>query len=275
MKSASHPGLFPSVQPCAAGVGGLRPERAGWRGYVVGALSLVVSACSTLDGEDRTGIERTRLPEPPMVASPPVVIPPAPPAPLAKVPAKPTPRKTPTREEEAASLVSVADAVPRTEALKSWANRPYVNRGRRYVPMTRRKPFKQRGIASWYGRPFHGRKTAIGERYDMRSMSAAHPTLPLPSYVRVTSVETGRSIVVRVNDRGPFASERVIDLSFAAAAKLGFTDRGVTPVEIELIMPPDESPRAVDSGAPDSAGASTTNPTTSGQSADSRSAIKR
>ncbi len=204
------------------------------RAATLGGSLLAVAACSTLDSGQGTSIERTRLPEPaPAVVAPPVAIPEPPPV------AKPAPKpKALTREQEAAALMNVADAVPRHEALKEWANRPYVNRGRRYVPMTRRKAFIQRGEASWYGRPFHGRKTAIGERYDMRALTAAHPTRPLPSYVKVTSLETGRTIVVRVNDRGPYAQGRVIDLSFAAAAKLGFTDRGVTPVEISLIVPP-------------------------------------
>jgi rare lipoprotein A len=144
--------------------------------------------------------------------------------------------------DEANSLARSADAVPRHEALHPSANRPYVLRKRRYVPMTERKAFRQRGLASWYGRPFHGRKTATGERYDMRQITAAHPTLPLPSYARVRSLETGRSIVVRVNDRGPFVGDRVIDLSLAAAARLGFTDRGVAPVQVELIVPGPEAP---------------------------------
>ncbi|MGE0313296.1 MAG: septal ring lytic transglycosylase RlpA family protein [Lautropia sp.] len=202
---------------------------------IAGAAIVSMSACSTFQDGTGTSVERTRLPDPAPVATPLPAPTPAP-APVSK-PSPPAP-KPPTLKEEAAALMNVADAVPRQEALKDWANRPYVNRGRRYVPMTHRRAFTQRGEASWYGRPFHGRKTATGERYDMRAMTAAHPTLPLPSYVKVTSLETGRTIVVRVNDRGPYAQGRVIDLSFAAAAKLGFTDRGTTPVEISLIIPP-------------------------------------
>lgn len=241
MDSASHSSRFPfgRSRSTHASWTGLSP--AAWRWVSVGAATLLISACSTLDGSDRTAVNRTPLPDPPIE-----IAPPPPPAPTVLVPTrppkqatKPAAPKTPTQRDEAAALSNVADAVPRSEALKPWANRPYVNRGRRYVPMTRRKPFTQRGLASWYGRPFHGRKTAIGERYDMRAMTAAHPTLPLPSYVRVTSVETGESIVVRVNDRGPFSNGRIIDLSFAAAARLGFTDSGVAQVEIDLIVPPD------------------------------------
>jgi len=119
-----------------------------------------------------------------------------------------------------AELQKVPDAVPRAESLHSRANRPYVIFGRQYEPMTRLEPFRERGVATWYGRRYHGRPTSIGEIYDMYRMTAAHPTLPLPSYARVTNVRTGRSVIVRVNDRGPFLHGRVIDLSYAAAAKL-------------------------------------------------------
>lgn len=131
----------------------------------------------------------------------------------------------------------VAGPKPRAEPLAHYANRPYRLRGRKYRPMTELKAFRQRGIASWYGRPFHGRKTAIGERYDMHSMSAAHPTLPLPSYVKVTNLKNGTSVIVRVNDRGPFASDRIIDLSQAAARHLGMVKGGLAAVEINLIVP--------------------------------------
>lgn len=131
----------------------------------------------------------------------------------------------------------VAGPVPKLEPLARHANRPYRLRGRKYRPMTEIQPFKQRGVASWYGRPFHGRRTATGERYDMHSMSAAHPTLPLPSYVRVTNLKDGTSVIVRVNDRGPYAHNRVIDLSQAAARHLGILKGGVAAVELNLIVP--------------------------------------
>jgi rare lipoprotein A len=99
------------------------------------------------------------------------------------------------------------------------------------------QPFRQRGIGSWYGRRFHGNQTSIGERYDMYAMTAAHPTLPLPSYARVTNVSNGRSVVVRVNDRGPFHSERIIDLSYTAAYKLGYVQGGSALLEVESILP--------------------------------------
>ena len=140
-------------------------------------------------------------------------------------------------EDAASDRRPVAGPVPKLEPLAAHANRPYRLRGRKYRPMTELQPFKQRGVASWYGRPFHGRRTATGERYDMNSMSAAHPTLPLPSYVKVTNLKNGTSVIVRVNDRGPFAHNRVIDLSRAAAQHLGIVKGGLAAVELNLIVP--------------------------------------
>ena len=135
------------------------------------------------------------------------------------------------------NLDEIPDAVPQAEPLHRFANRPYTVLGKTYVPETRLRPFRQRGIASWYGRKFHGQKTSIGETYDMFAMTAAHPTLALPSYVRVTSVSSGKSVIVRVNDRGPFLSNRVIDLSYAAAHRLGYINSGSTQVDVEAILP--------------------------------------
>lgn len=140
-------------------------------------------------------------------------------------------------EDAALDQPPVAGPVPKLEPLARHANRPYRLRGRKYLPMTELQPFRQRGVASWYGRPFHGRRTATGERYDMNSMSAAHPTLPLPSYVRVTNLRNGTSVIVRVNDRGPFAHDRVIDLSKEAARHLGILKGGLAAVELNLIVP--------------------------------------
>jgi len=134
-------------------------------------------------------------------------------------------------------LDSIPDAVPRLEPLARAANRPYAVLGREYIPATSLKPYRERGIASWYGRRFHGQKTSIGETYDMYAMTAAHPTLPLPSYARVTSIASGRSVVVRVNDRGPFLHGRIIDLSYAAAHRLGIAQNGSGEVEVEAILP--------------------------------------
>ena len=134
-------------------------------------------------------------------------------------------------------LDAIPDAVPRVEALHRAANRPYAVFGREYVPATMLKPYRERGIASWYGRKFHGQKTSIGEPYDMYAMTAAHPTLPLPSYARVTNVANGKSVVVRVNDRGPFLHDRIIDLSYAAAHRIGIAQSGSGEVEVEAILP--------------------------------------
>ena len=137
----------------------------------------------------------------------------------------------------APNLGRIADAVPRAEPLHRFANRPYEALGKSYAPMAAVQPFRQRGVASWYGKRFHGRKTASGEPYDMYAMSAAHPTLPIPSYARVTNLANGRSVIVRINDRGPFHAGRVIDLSYAAAHKLGYIAQGSAQVEVEAIIP--------------------------------------
>ncbi len=129
-------------------------------------------------------------------------------------------------------LERVPDATPRIEPFHSFANRPYTALGRNFTPITDDRPIRQRGNASWYGRQFHGNRTAIGERYDMFAMTAAHPTMPLPSYARVTNTRTGASVIVRVNDRGPFLQDRVIDLSYAAATRLGFANAGTAEVEV-------------------------------------------
>jgi len=137
------------------------------------------------------------------------------------------------------NLDEIPDAQPRSEPLHRFANRPYTVLGKSYVPETSVKPYKQRGIASWYGKKFHGQKTSIGDPYDMFAMTAAHPTLAIPSYVRVSNVASGKSVVVRVTDRGPFHADRVIDLSYAAAYRLGYVDNGSTQVEVEAIVPDD------------------------------------
>jgi rare lipoprotein A len=140
-------------------------------------------------------------------------------------------------ERVPANLAATPDAVPRDEPLNPYANRPYAALGRTYVPDTSGAPFHQRGMASWYGRQFQGNRTASGEPYDMFAMTAAHPTLPIPSYARVTSVRDGRSVIVRINDRGPFLHDRIIDLSYAAATRLGLAGAGSGEVEIDRILP--------------------------------------
>jgi rare lipoprotein A len=135
------------------------------------------------------------------------------------------------------NLEAVPDAVPRAEPLHRFANRPYTVLGQTFVPDTRFTPYKERGHASWYGRKYNGKNTSSGELYDMYAMTAAHPTLPIPSYVRVTNPANGKAVVVRVNDRGPFLSSRLIDLSYTAAYKLGLLQNGSGLVEVELIDP--------------------------------------
>ena len=134
-----------------------------------------------------------------------------------------------------ANLDEIPDAVPQDEPLHRYANRPYVALGKTYTPLIATGSFKERGIASWYGKKFHGQRTSSGEVYDMYGMTAAHPTLPIPSYVRVTNVANQKSVVVRINDRGPFLHERVIDLSYVAAHKLDIIGSGSGEVEVESL----------------------------------------
>ena len=143
-------------------------------------------------------------------------------------------------------LDKLADAAPKVEPLNSAANSPYTALGQKYVPYRALAPYRQRGVGSWYGRKFHGHRTSSGERYDMYAMTAAHPILPIPSYARVTNIKNGRSVIVRINDRGPFHPGRIIDLSYAAAYKLGYAGAGSAPVEVQAILPKDM--RALSSG---------------------------
>jgi len=136
------------------------------------------------------------------------------------------------------NLASIPDAVPRDEPFHRFANRPYTVFGVTYVPLVNKEPTRERGMASWYGRKFHGQKTSSGEVYDMFAMTAAHKTYPIPSYARVTNVKTGQSVIVRVNDRGPFHSNRIIDLSYAAAARIGIAAAGSGLVEVERVFAP-------------------------------------
>jgi len=147
-------------------------------------------------------------------------------------------------------LSHVRDAVPRPEPKSRWGNPPsYEVFGRRYHVMESSRGHVERGIASWYGTKFHGRRTSSGEPYDMYAMTAAHKHLPLPTFARVTHLENGRSIVVRINDRGPFHDNRVIDLSYAAAYKLGMLDKGTAPVEVRVIDPGEPAPTTRLAGA--------------------------
>lgn len=135
-------------------------------------------------------------------------------------------------------VAHIPDAVPRHEVRTKAGNKsPYTVLGKTYRVMPDSRGFVEQGIASWYGNKFHGRKTSNGEIYSMYGMTAAHKNLPIPSYVRVTNLNNGRQIVVRVNDRGPFHQGRVIDLTYAGATKLGFIKQGTAPVRVEVVEP--------------------------------------
>jgi rare lipoprotein A len=150
-----------------------------------------------------------------------------------------TPERDSPPERIPRDLDRVPNAEPRIEPLRvGGPNKPYEVLGQRYVPMSEDRPFAERGLASWYGRKFHGRPTALGEPYDMFAMTAAHKLMPLPSYAVVRNPANGREVVVRVNDRGPFSPGRVIDLSYAAAHRLGVLS-GVAPVEVRRLTAAD------------------------------------
>jgi rare lipoprotein A len=149
---------------------------------------------------------------------------------------EPVPPPTTQRPGEPRDINAVADAVPKDEPRSKRGNPPfYTVLGKRYVLLDSADGYVERGVASWYGPTFHGESTAIGERYDMYGMSAAHKTLPLPAYARVTNLSSGKSIVVRINDRGPFAKNRIIDLSYTAAAKLDMLRDGTALVEVRTL----------------------------------------
>lgn len=195
-------------------------------------LALLLSACASTP--PTTVIERSS--SPPSVAPPAKITPPTSPSTSLKRgggfyqddgPGDNTPE----------NLDAISDAIPRVEPLNKLANKPYSVLGRDYVPMRELAPYKARGLASWYGKKFHGQKTSSGERYDMYAMTAAHTTLPLPSYARVTNPANGKSVVVRVNDRGPFHPGRIIDLSYTASWKLGLVGNGSGLVEVESVLP--------------------------------------
>lgn len=138
-------------------------------------------------------------------------------------------------ENAPTNIDNIPDATLTTEVPIARANRPYSALGQKYTPSTSYAPYKKQGVASWYGKRYHGRKTSVGEVYDMYAMSGAHTTLPLPSFVKVTNPANGRSVIVRINDRGPFKNDRLIDLSYAAAYKLRLIEQGSGLVEVEAV----------------------------------------
>jgi len=196
-----------------------RPAAAPLAALGATALCVLLAACSTLTR--RAPAERAPLPAP---------VPPPP-----------------------AGVESIPDAVPRAEPRSAHGNPPFYDvLGRRYFVLGAADGYLERGVASWYGPTFHGGNTSSGELYDMYGMSAAHKTLPLPTYARVTNLRNGRSVVVRINDRGPFVANRLIDLSYTAATKLDMIREGTTLVEVRALTPgaPDELTRSAQSPPP-------------------------
>jgi rare lipoprotein A (peptidoglycan hydrolase) len=202
---------------------------------------LLISGCATLP--EPAAEAPPAVPEPSAVpdAAPAALEPPAsaasapPPVPAEDAPAAPLESKPSASEHTVPSLMDVPDAKPQIESIpRGGPNSPYQLKGQCYAPMGAQSAYKQRGLASWYGPGFHGKRTANGEVYNMYGMTAAHKTLPIPSYVRVRNPANRREVLLRVNDRGPFHHSRLIDLSYTAALKLGLVDK-IAPVEIERI----------------------------------------
>lgn len=182
----------------------------------IGVLALLLAGCaSTPDYE--TGENRPPQQERPDAAAPPL-----------KDGAPPL----------RADILAIPDALPRPEPVTETGNKsPYTVLGRTYRVLPEAIGHRERGLGSWYGTKFHAQKTSLGEPYDVYAMTAAHKTLPIPCFARVTNLENGRSIIVRVNDRGPFHSDRIIDLSYAAAYRLGYADKGTALLELEVLDP--------------------------------------
>jgi peptidoglycan lytic transglycosylase len=174
----------------------------------------------------------------------------APPRPTPNATVPPLPVTPPPKPD------SVPDVIPRIEPRARSGNPPFYDVfGKRYYVLSSSVGYQERGVASWYGPGFHKVRTSIGEPYDMYGMTAAHKTLPLPAYVRVTNLQNGRSVVVRVNDRGPFVGNRIIDLSYSAAAKLDMLRNGTAMVEVRTIDPSAPPPVITASGTPTPAAA--------------------
>jgi rare lipoprotein A len=189
------------------------------------AALVVLAGCSSPRPRPEPAVAPIVSPPPARVTTPPPAPPAAPPRPTGKPPT-------------AAELAAIPDAVPRIEPRSPLGNPPFYDvSGQRYFVLASAEGYKERGVASWYGPTFHEKNASNGDAYDMYAMTAAHKTLPLPAYVRVTNLGNGRSIVVRVNDRGPFVGTRLIDLSYTAAWKLDMLRQGTAFVEVEAIVP--------------------------------------
>ena len=187
---------------------------------LAGAFCVFIAGCAVVGGRNTGGVN-------------------PPPTPIAP-PAAPTSVPTP------AQIAAIPDAVPRFEPRSRSGNPPFYDvLGRRYAVLSSADGYVERGVASWYGPGFHGVSTSMGEPYDMYGMTAAHKTLPLPCYARVTNLSNGRSVVVRINDRGPFVANRLIDLSYSAAAKLDMLRGGTAMVEVRVVTPDDPQSQAL------------------------------
>jgi len=214
------------------------------RGLYIGCLLsvLLVSACSS-PPKVKPVIQEQSKPAPASTASTPVTKPAT-----STVPALPKANSgrgayyldDGPGDEIPEGLESTVDPIPVVEPYSRTGNKPYKVFGKTYTPINdSTTPFKQKGHASWYGKKFHGKRTSSGEPYDMYKVTAAHPTLPIPSYARVTNLSNGKQIIVRINDRGPFHSNRIMDLSYTAALKLGYLSKGSSEVELERLLPED------------------------------------
>lgn len=204
------------------------------------AAVLHLAACATVPESNTPQQRRPKTTPPPSTRNVPITGAPGKGGPPVVDGAAPSWQKdyAPGSDEIPYGIENTPDAVPVAGPRSAGGNSPtYEVLGKTYNVMEDAAGFRQRGYASWYGKKFHGRLTANGDRYDMFAMSAAHKTLPLPSYVRVTDLDNGKSVVVKVNDRGPFHSDRIIDLSYAAAAKLGLIGHGTSMVELEVLDP--------------------------------------
>lgn len=208
-----------------------------WRQFALLAITTVLAACSTT---------HTPVAPQPVPANAPVGVTPAPTS-ANRLPALPAAgsgrggyyQDDGPGDHPPEGLMDTPDPMPKVEPYASTGNKPYVVFGKTYTPIVDQRPFKQRGTGSWYGKKFHGQKTSSGELYDMYKLTAAHPTLPIPSYARVTNLSNGAQVIVRINDRGPFHSSRIIDLSYTAALKLGYLGKGSSELEVERLLPDD------------------------------------
>jgi len=192
---------------------------------------LLLSACSGSAPVREPGTSRTPVPtRTPIIRSPGGRPDPA--------PASPSQDGPPNPGEVPEDLASVPDAVPKDEPKSPYGNPDsYEVLGKRYAVLENAHGFRERGLASWYGKKFHGKRTSSGEPFNMFAMTAAHKTLPIPAYARVTNITNGKSVIVKINDRGPFHSDRIIDLSYAAAVKLDMLGSGSTQVDLEVLDP--------------------------------------